>query len=429
MNLYIECFSGISGDMTLGALLDLGMPLEYLMEELKKLPVDGYRIEVKKEGKMGIFGTQVTVVLDSPTHGHSHGHGSHSHGSHSHGHHSHGHDHQHEHNHSAAHHHDENRTFASIKKLITNSSLGAKVKDDSIAVFQLIADAEGKIHNKPANEVHFHEVGAVDSIVDIVGAAIGFNYFKFDKVISTPVELGGGFVNCAHGKFPVPAPATLDILKDVPFTKGTVDKETTTPTGAAILKHFVTHFTSHFEGTVSKTMYGVGHRDLDIPNVLRVSICNEIDSGEVLTERALLIECNLDDMSPEYTGYLMQKVLDAGAKDVFITPVTMKKSRPGIVLSILIDSTLLAEVQHILFTETSTIGFRYYAADRKMLPRKSVVVDTTYGKITVKRSTYGDTIKDKPEYNDCVRAARENNIPVSKVIDEALKQLKQMDDE
>lgn len=420
--LYYECFAGISGDMNLGAMIDLGVPAEYLKNELQKLPVSGYEIIVESALKNGISGTKVTVQLEgdkheSHTHGHSHGehsHGHHSHGSHTQESHSHGHGHGH-------HHHDDDRTFASISKMIQASSLNDKVKKDSIGIFEWVAKAEGKIHGKPPENVHFHEVGAVDSIVDIVGAAICMDYLNPDKIISSPVELGSGFVHCAHGKFPVPAPATMEILKDIPVIKGTVSKEATTPTGAAILKYFVNEFTDHPSLKLDKTSYGIGHKDFEVPNVLRVSIATDTNPGAYQTQQATVVECNLDDMPSEQLNFVMQLLFENNAHDVFYTPIVMKKGRPAIMLSVLCDASSLENIKDILFKNTSTIGLREYPVTKSILPREIKTLDTQYGTIQMKICTWDNNIKYKPEIDDCIQAAKEHNIPLNVVIDEVNK--------
>ena len=293
--LYYDCFAGISGDMNLGALIDIGVSPDFLIGELKKLKLEGYEIQISTQQRKGITGTQVNVILTGDEHGRGHDceHG------HIHGHdHSHGHDHHHHHHHGSksiferlkrriipeyykaiegAHdhsegHHDGHRNLHDIEKIICDSALSDKVKSMSMDIFRLIAQAEAKIHGKPIDEVHFHEVGAVDSIVDIVGAAICLEYLAPDRIISTPVEMGGGFVNCAHGRFPVPAPATLEIMKGKPMKIGAVPFEMATPTGVAILAALANEFTDKPAFTILKTGYGIGHRDTEIPNVLRVCI-------------------------------------------------------------------------------------------------------------------------------------------------------------
>ena len=424
--LYYECFAGISGDMNLGAMLDLGVPAEYLKNELKKLPVKGYEVKADSAIKDGISGTKVTVQLEGDeqekhTHGHSHGdsHGEHtpedhSHGSHFHGTHTHGH-----------HHHDDDRTFASIKKMIEASELNDKVKKDSIGIFEWVAKAEGKIHGKAPEEVHFHEVGAVDSIVDIVGAAICMDYLNPDKIISSPVELGSGFVHCAHGKFPVPAPATMEILKDVPVIKGTVSKEATTPTGAAILKYYVGEFTERPVIKLEKTSYGIGHKDFEVPNVLRVSLASDTVSSAYQTQQATMVECNMDDMPSEQLNFVMQLLFENEAQDVFYTPIVMKKGRPAIMLSVLCKSESLGKIRDILFKNTSTIGMREYQVQKSMLPRELKSFDTQYGPIRMKICSWDNNLKYKPEIDDCIQAAQKHNLPLKVIIDEVNKVYKE----
>lgn len=417
--LYYDCFAGISGDMNMAAMLDLGVPLEFLQSELKKIDIGDYRIEVSQKLKQGIYGTQVSVEISSPEyhlqeslHGHSHGHGHHqSHQTAPLGHTSHTH-----------------RTYKDIKEIINHSDLDEKVKNTSLEIFEKIAVAEGKIHNKKLDDVHFHEVGAIDSIVDIVGAAICYHYLKPDKVLCSTIELGGGFVNCAHGKFPVPAPATVEILKNMPVKLGTVNVETTTPTGAAILSVLVDEFTDNATLKIDKTSYGVGHRDMEIPNVLRVHLAGLADKNN--SEMAVMIDCNLDDMSPEHYGYLMEKLFSAGAHDVYMTPIIMKKSRPATKISILCSMSRIDIIKHILFTESTTLGIRMYNVQKEMLERKIVKVSTKYGDIDLKVS--GDTqenIKVKPEYEQCIRAAKTFNIPLRLVVDEAIRAYKAQNNE
>ncbi len=417
--LYYDCFAGISGDMNIAAMLDLGVPLEFLNAELKKIDIGDYHIEVSQKLKQGIFGTQVSVEILSPEYpkqesfqGHSHGHGHH-------------HPRQTESDQHTGHMH---RTYRDIKKIIGHSGLDEKVKNTSLEIFEKIAVAEGKIHNKKVDDVHFHEVGAIDSIVDIVGAAICYHYLKPDKVLCSTIELGGGFVNCAHGKFPVPAPATAEILKNVPVKLGTVNVETTTPTGAAILSVLVDEFTDNPTLIIDKTSYGIGHRDMEIPNVLRVHWADL--AGKNISEVALMIECNLDDMSPEHYGYLLEKLFSAGAHDVYMTPIIMKKSRPATKISVLCSTSRINEIKHILFTESTTLGIRMYKVQKEMLERKIVKVSTKYGDIDLKVSgNTKENIKAKPEYEQCILAAKTFNIPLRLVVDEAIRVFKAQNDE
>ncbi|MBN2485182.1 MAG: nickel pincer cofactor biosynthesis protein LarC [Bacteroidales bacterium] len=413
--LYYDCFAGISGDMNLAAMLDLGVPAGFLLSELQKLPVDGYKIDIKKELKMGIAGTKVDVItsqnirqpasnglsLSIDTKGNS--------GK------------NHKKNHITIQQHS-HRSYSDIKKLIENSALSSDVKQTSISIFEKVAVAEAKIHNKTVGSVHFHEVGAVDSIVDIVGAAICYHYLKPDEVLCSTIELGGGFVKCAHGMFPVPAPATAEILRNIPVKLGRVQSETTTPTGAAILATLVGTFTDTPRLSIAKTAYGIGHRDLEIPNVLRVHLSETANTEN--TEAAIILECNIDDMPPEHYDYLIDKLLDEGAHDVFLTPIVMKKSRPATKLSVLCGLTDKAVFEQILFNESTTLGIRSYEVTKRMLGRRVITVDTLYGKIDVKVALLGEhEIKYKPEYEQCKTAAKKYNIPLRLVIDEVVKHI------
>src|SRR5512133_2391412 len=399
--LYYDCFAGISGDMHLGAMIDLGVDPDFLRKELQKLPVHGYELKAGKDMRKGITGIRVQVVIDEN--------------------HSHMHTHHHEHGSGDHHHHN---SYADIGEMIRNSSLNEKVKDLSLAIFEKIAVAEAKIHNKPVDDIHFHEVGAIDSIVDIVGAAICLDYLSPDEIRCSTIELGGGTVHCSHGIYPVPAPATAEIVKNIPVRKGTVDYEATTPTGAAIVATCANSFTDKTNFRIIRTAYGIGTRDGSIPNVLRVFLCESVDVGESETVPSFIIECNIDDMNPEFYDYIIDSLFSAGAKDVFITPIIMKKSRPAVKLSVLCTPEAEGRVNEVLFRETSTIGVRKYNIDKTMLSRKIEVVATRYGDIRVKSAFYeGVCIKSKPEYEDCIKIAREKSIPVSYVYHEVEKEL------
>ncbi len=399
--LYYDCFAGISGDMNLAAMIDMGVPKTYLIGELKKLGVEGYIFNSANSIKMGISGTKVNIDLIPVEGGHSHGH----------------------HHNNSSHSHSHHRTYKSIKEIIRNSELSDAVKETSIQIFEKVAVAEAKIHSKSVDEVHFHEVGAIDSIVDIVGAAICYHYLKPDKVLCSTVELGGGFVNCAHGKFPVPAPATTEILKGIPVKKGIVNVETTTPTGAAILATLVDEFSDSPNFKIMKTAYGIGHRDIEIPNVLRIHLAESDVNFE--TEQAQILECNIDDMPAEQFEYLIERLLDAGAHDVYLTPVIMKKSRPATKLSILCSKKTGELLKHIVFTESTTLGIRCYQVEKSMLSRKIIPVQTKYGVIDVKVAIYeGEEIKYKPEYEQCKKLASEKKVPLRVLIDEVLETVK-----
>lgn len=404
--LYYDCFSGVSGDMNLGAMIDLGVPKDYLINELLKLNIAGYEVEVSEDNRKGITGTKVKVVLDSEERNHNHSDNHHDH----------------------IHNHSEHRNLKDIENIIDTSLLSEEVKALSKKIFLKVAEAEAKIHGKSLMEVHFHEVGAVDSIIDIIGAAICLDYLKVDKVMSASVELGGGFVKCAHGVFPVPAPATAEILKGIPVKLGAVQFETTTPTGAAILAATVEEFTDKKEFVINKVSYGIGHRDTEIPNVLRVYLGETLeDNLDKTFEEAYIIECNIDDMNPEIYEYVMEKLFALGAMDVYLTPIIMKKGRPAVKLSVLCSIGLEESITELILRETTTLGIRKYKTEKTMLKREFYKVKTKYGDITIKSSLLnGDKIKEKPEYEECKAIARANNIPLSLVYEEALKSISMM---
>ena len=407
--LYYDCFAGISGDMNLGAMIDLGVETDFLKKQLAKLPVHGYDISVERDMRKGISGTRVQVIIDD--------------------HHQHMHDHDHDHHHNHGHDHHHHNSYREIRQMIAASSLDDQVKDLSLSIFSKVAEAEARVHNKPVDEVHFHEVGAIDSIVDIVGAAICINRLAPDIIQCSTVELGGGTVHCAHGVYPVPAPATAEIVKNMPVRKGTVDYEATTPTGAAILATCVNEFTDKADFTILKTGYGIGAKDSTIPNVLRVFLCETTRDPETVTEPSYIIECNIDDMNPEFYDYIIDSLFSAGAKDVFITPIIMKKSRPAVKLSVLCTPDVENRVNDVLFRETSTIGIRKYSINKTMLERKVEQISTRFGEVRVKSAFYqGVCIKSKPEYDDCIKIARSKNIPISKVYQEVEKVLSKKND-
>lgn len=431
--LYYDCFSGISGDMNLGALVDIGVDKEYLKNELLKLNINGYKLKSKRDVKNGISGTKIDVIIEHHNHyqsniiKHEHTHG-------------HNHDNstqKHTHEINGEHQH---RNLKDIETIISNSSLNENVKKISLEIFKKVAVAEGKIHNKNIDEVHFHEVGALDSIVDIVGAAICFDYLKVDKIKSSTVEVGSGFVKCAHGVLPVPAPATAEILKDIPI-KSNIPFEATTPTGAAILAYAVDKFEDSKDFRIKKIGYGIGSKDnKEIPNVLRVFIGEE-DSEDCSTDKykvnsykdicsdfiqdeVEVIECNIDDMNPEIYEYIMELLFENGALDVYLTPIIMKKERPGVKLSVLYTSDKEEIIKEIVLMQTTTLGFRKYKAQRNMLKRDFSKVKTKYGEITLKNAYYKKKIiKSKPEYEECKRIALENNININEVYKEVLSKI------
>ena len=388
--LYYDCFAGISGDMNLGAMVDLGVDAEFLASELGKLNIDGFRLEVSRDIRKGISGTKVTVVIENPDN-------------------------------------EKHRHLRHIEELINNSTLSERVKEKSLAIFNLVAEAEAKVHDISKEKVHFHEVGALDSIADIVGAAICQEKLMVDEIHASPVQLGGGFVKCVHGTMPVPAPATAEIVAAIPVKTGLVDYEATTPTGAAILAATVGTFSSDTEMIIKKTGYGIGQRDGEIPNVLRVYLAESTKHEEVedlQVEEAVMLECNMDDMNPEWYSHVNALLFEAGAADVFTTPVVMKKSRPGHMLSVLCDPGIAGSLKEILFKETSSIGLREYTVQKNILRREIVVVNTRYGEVNVKRSYYdGLVVNEKPEFEQCRQLAEKNGISLEEVRKEVYKNL------
>ncbi len=380
--LYYDCFAGISGDMHLGAMLDLGVDKDYLLEQLAKLGLSGYRLDISRQRRQEIEGTRVRVQLSD---------------------------------------NKENRlkrSLSDIEAIILASALNENVRKQSLDMFRRLAMVEAKVHGKTVEEVHFHELGALDTIIDIVGAAICHEVLQVDKVLCGPVQVGGGYIETAHGVFPVPAPATMELLKDIPIRTGKVDFETTTPTGAVILAALVDEFDKEFEFISEKTGHGIGDRDLPIPNVLRVCLGTQCEDT-LISERSMVIECNIDDMNPEIYGYLIDKFLAAGAQDVFITPIVMKKSRPATKLSVLCQQENEKHFTELLLSETTTLGLRKYVVERTTLPREEKVIQTKYGEVRIKTASLSnESVKWKAESEDCIRIANENKIPVQTVYDE-----------
>ncbi len=418
--LFLDPFSGISGDMFAGALIDLGVDLARLSHEISKLDLAGYHLSAKRvmRGAMSAIkfdveiGGELQKEFDADSaapaqhdHGHSHGHGD---GDHGHAHASSG-------GGSAS---APRRNFREIKVLIGNSRLSANVKTTSLAAFEKLAQAEGRIHAMPPEEVSFHEVGALDSIIDFVAVCAGLELLGIDEVWSGPVALGrGGFVRCDHGLMPVPAPATLEILAGVPLRDTPVEKELTTPTGAALLAALATRFCDVSEVRVEKIGYGAGSREKQaVPNVVRAILGTSGDASagddEIVEMRA-----NIDDASPETLGYLSEALFAAGALDVFFAPIQMKKQRPATLVTVLAEPKLLEPLAAIFFKESSTFGIRYETLRRLTLDRETVTAETPFGKIRVKIGVWrGAVTSIHPEYDDCRERAMANGVPLKDVI-------------
>lgn len=442
--LYLDLISGIAGDMFIAALLDLGVDARRLERELKKLKLHGYHVHVSRQLKSSIAGVKFDVHLD---HDHDHGREHHAH--------SHAHDHPHDqehHHHDASHRHEhdhvheEQRNFAEIKKIIARSKLSGWVKQKSIAVFQRIAEAEGQIHGLPPGEVHFHEVGAVDSIVDIVGAAIALELLGKPRVLASPVVEGAGWIDCAHGRFPVPAPATLAILgsRGIRISQCEEPHELVTPTGAALLAEFVEAFGPMQNLAAEKIGFGLGTRENKTrPNALR-AVLGTIDKEQTdvgrkasatkrssaaphhpspldwETDRIAVLETNLDDCTGEILGAFVETALAAGALDVFHTPIQMKKNRPGVLLTVLCAETEADKFAELMLRETTAFGVRKTIAERRKLRREFAGVDAAAGKVTVKIGRLGGkVVQAAPEYESAKKLAAKTGAPLKEIFEAA----------
>ncbi|MGH7991985.1 MAG: nickel pincer cofactor biosynthesis protein LarC [Limisphaerales bacterium] len=424
--LYLDLFSGISGDMFVGALIDLGADPRKLERELKKMKLGGWHLHVFREQKSGIagikFDVQVKESRESRVESRAHEHGHHSH-----------HD----------HHHDDSRNFAEIKRLISRSRLSNWVKKKSIAVFQRIAEAEGKIHGLPPARVHFHEVGAVDSIADIVGACVALEILGRPRVLASPVIEGTGWIDCAHGRFPVPAPATLAILgaRGIGMTQCDEPHELVTPTGAALLAEFVESFEPMGNLVAEKIGYGLGARTNETrPNVLRAVLgratkvhppsqshgamkgpkFKAADARDWETDHIAVLETNLDDIHAEILGHFIETVLAAGALDVFYLPIQMKKNRPGVLLTVLCAESRADDFSEMILRETSAFGVRRTRAERRKLRREFSEVKTPFGRITVKLGKFNEkVVQASPEFESCKRLAARAKVPLKEVYEAA----------
>lgn len=422
MDLLLECYSGISGNMFIGALLDLGVPFEYLKNEIDKLNIHGYELVYKKVDKLGIDSTYFNVKLledEHHTHEHCHNHehnddlneDKHDHGDE----HEHIHHHEHDQDNHEHHHSHVHRNLNDINTIINGSDLSDYVKENSLKIFEYIARAESKIHGKSIDEVHFHEVGAIDSIIDAVGASVCLEYLKVNTMYASNIYKGHGFVNCAHGLFPVPAPATLEILNETSFElkQSVVESELITPTGAAILATFAKPLMSSYKSI--KTSYGAGTKDFEIPNVLRISEIELKENKNKKTNEIFLLETNLDDITGEDLGYFMELCMNEGALDVFYTPIYMKKNRPAYKLSVITKRTNVKSMAKLIFKHTTSIGVRFTKYRRFEMDRTFEDIDTKYGKVTKKILKYEDIEKESYEYEDLKKIATENNMSIEDV--------------
>ena len=386
---YFDCFSGISGDMTLGALLDAGLPLDQLRAELTTLEVPGWQISAEKVWKNGMAATYAKVqTQDTTTH----------------------------------------RSLNVILQILENSKLSAPVKSNATAIFRKLGEAEATVHDVPLEKIHFHEVGAIDAIVDIVGACIGFSALGIEKFVCSPLNVGGGTAKMAHGVLPVPAPATARLLLGKPTYSNGVQRELVTPTGAAIIATLCESFGPQPPMTVSAIGYGAGTVDLENqPNVLRLMIGEAAYKSTGLAQETIsVLEANLDDMNPQIYGYFLEKALSAGALDVFATAVQMKKNRPGMLVTVLCHPPDVEKLTKLLFEETTTLGVRSHTAERRILPREWVAVSTEFGEVRMKVARVNGRIQHaSPEFEDCRKLAEQQNVPLHRIMEAAMRQWSQ----
>jgi len=382
---YFHCFSGISGDMTLGALLDAGVSVEHLRAELQGLNLPGWELSAERVWKNGMAATYAKVRAQDTT---------------------------------------RHRSLSTILSLIEKSTLSAAVKNRASAIFQKLGEAEAAVHDVPLEKIHFHEVGAIDAIVDIVGACIGFAALGIESFACSPLNVGGGTAKMAHGVLPVPAPATARLLLGKPTYSNGVQKELVTPTGAAIVATLCSNFGPQPPMTVSAIGYGAGTADLEgQPNVLRLMIGEAVEKPATAeSETIRVLEANLDDMNPQIYGYFLEKALGAGALDVFATPVQMKKNRPGMLVTVLCKPEDESKFHEMFFAETTTLGVRAYTAERCVLARQWETVHTDFGDVRIKVARLNGHIRQaSPEFEDCRKLAEAKNVPLQRVMDEAMR--------
>jgi pyridinium-3,5-bisthiocarboxylic acid mononucleotide nickel chelatase len=407
---YFDCAAGAAGDMVLGALLDLGLPMEALRAELAKLALGGYEIRVREVQRAALRATKLEVVIGGeavPDVEHDHSHAPHAH----------------DHEHGPDHHpelepHAHGRSAAEIIRLIETSGLSGRIKERSIALFRRLAEAEAGVHGTTPDKVHFHEVGAVDSIVDIVGSVWGLDWLGVDRFVSSPLNVGGGVVRMSHGTYPVPSPATTKILEGAPiYGEGSLER--VTPTGALLITGHASSYGPLPLMRLEKTGHGAGTRDTpQRPNVLRILVGEE---DAAAGDRVLVLEAELDDASPQLLGALLERLLEMGVRDAYLTPVQMKKSRPGVLITVLAAFEQQRAVEELLFRETTTLGVRRHECERTILDREIVSVPTAYGSIGVKVGRMGGAVLNaQPEFEDCRRAAQTAGVPVKEVLAAAI---------
>ncbi|MBI3378511.1 MAG: nickel pincer cofactor biosynthesis protein LarC [Nitrospirae bacterium] len=388
---YFDCSSGISGDMCLGALVDAGIPAAKLEKELRKIRIKGYKLISKKVKRAGFRATKINVQQSAVSSQLS------------------------------------AKKWKDVERIIRTSSLSEEIKQKGLSIFKRLFTAEAKVHGETFNTAHLHELGAVDCIVDIFGTIIGLKLLGIEKVYSSVVNTGGGSVRTKHGILPVPAPATTELLKDIPVYSDGINYELTTPTGAVILREISSSFGSIPDMVIEKIGIGAGNKDFkDKPNVLRILIGQSKDqSAENREQKVVVIETTIDDMNPQIYEYVMERLFKAGALDVYLTQLIMKKGRPGIKLTVLCNSKEKEKMMKMLFEETTTIGLRFYEAGRQTLGREIKEINTALGKVRVKISKLGnDIIKTTPEYEDCKKLAKKLKMPLIEVMERVKSQRK-----
>ncbi len=412
--LYLDCFAGLAGDMMLGLLLDLGLSLEDLRAELQRLPLTGYRVEVEQVRPQGISATKVHIIVhddaEAAAHAHAHIHDPTDHP------HEHSHVHPHEAERPHAQHAGPSLSLAQIEAMIRDSDLSAGTKDRATRIFQALGEAEAHVHGVPLEHVHFHEVGAIDSIVDIVGTAVGLDRLGIDRIEASAIPTGGGTIEVAHGRMPVPAPATAQLLRGIPTYDPGIRQEMVTPTGAAILCTMVTAFGAQPPMVVDRVGYGAGTRDFSpLPNAVRGFLGQPTAAG---ADAVLVLETTVDDMLPEHLGYALECLLEAGALDVFFTPIQGKKTRPATLITVLAREDARSTMTRVLFRETTTFGIRVRREERVILDREFLDVDTPWGPVSVKIGRQnGAVLTVAPEFEQCKRLAQEAAQPLRGVYD------------
>ena len=402
--LYIECRMGAAGDMLTAALSELHPDPESFLRQMNALGLDGVHIRREPAVRCGITGTHIAVTV--------HGQEEESHDVHHHDHH---HDHEHEHHHhDHEHHHHHHTALADILQLLSRLNISDRVKSDALSVYTRIAEAESRVHGKPVDEIHFHEVGTMDAVADIVGVCMLMEALSPDRVIVSPIHVGSGQVHCAHGILPVPAPATAHILQGVPTYGGSIEGELCTPTGAALLRHFADEFGAMPVMNVEKIGYGMGKKEFSAANCVRVFLGETLSAPEEIVE----LRCNLDDMTPEQTAFATEELLGAGALDVFTTPIGMKKNRPGVLLTVLCKAEQRSDLLPVLFRHTTTLGIRETVCKRYTLDRSERTVETPHGSVRIKSASGYGVHREKPEYEDLARIARATGRSIAEVLDE-----------